>query len=575
MTRFERGILAVAMILLAVLGVGLLAAAPGASDGTPSETPSSPPGDALREGVVGRIATLDPLYATDPAERDAIALIFRGLTRLGPDGSIVPDLAASWELAANGRSWTFRLRDDVRWEDGRPVTADDVAFTVLTLQHPDYDGPFGGPWRGVVVDRLDRLTVRFRLSEPLASFLVATTQPIVPAHLLATIPVAERRRTAFGLEPVGSGPFRLVALDDVVARFERSGPAPGGGTPSLPDDPLATLPPPTPAATPPGPPRPLLGAIELRLYETAEEAAAAFRAGQVDAVGGLPAQLSADLATVPGVRRVVYPTTTVTAVVFNLRPASSPFRDARVRRAILEAIDRPAIVARVLDRAGTISDVPVPPSSTLADRTREQRDHDLAAAAKLLEAAGWRRTGDGWTLPRAEAPVAFTVDTLDEATNPGLHAVAERVVADWAALGLPATLESFGAAELVEGRLLPHEFEVAIIEINLGHDPDLFPVLASSQAAKGGSNIAGYQSLKLDALLRAARLPADLETRRARFAALSALLSEELPFLTLHFGQRIEWVRERVAGPAPRELAAGSDRFWDVLTWRLAGAPDP
>src|SRR3990172_2811274 len=193
MTVRERGLLAAGLLLLAVIGLGLVSRAPAPSVvvGSAEPTPSTPD-TALGEGVVGRIETLDPLYATDPAERDVIALLFRGLTRLGAGAAIEPDLAAGWEIADGGRTWTFTLREDVRWHDGRPAAA----------------GPFAGPGRDVIVERLGPFAVRFRLREPLASFLAATTQPIVPALLLAAIPVAERRFTAFGRGPGGGGPFR-------------------------------------------------------------------------------------------------------------------------------------------------------------------------------------------------------------------------------------------------------------------------------------------------------------------------------------------------------------------------------
>lgn len=576
MTVRERSLLAVGLLVLAILGLGLLSSPPAPGVATSTEPPPALEDTALRYGVVGAILTLDPLYATDPAERDAVALLFRGLTRPRAGAGLEPDLAESWEVADGGRTWTFTLRADVRWHDGVPVTADDVLFTVLSLQHPDYDGPVGGPWRDVIVERVAPLVVRFRLGTPLASFLTATTQPIVPAHVLMAVPVAERRFTGFGREPIGNGPFHLVALDESGARLERFGPRPGGSPTLSWADPLATLPPPTPAATPAGPPRPLLDAFELRTFATAEEAAEAFRDGRIDAVGGLSPALTAELASIAGVRRVAYPTTVVTAVVFNLRGATSPFRDPRVRRALLAAIDRSGLVADVLGDAGIVAETPISPASAFHDPAAAPPvAHDPAAAAALLETAGWSRQPDGWRVPKGRAALTFVVDTLDRETNAALNATATRVVADWMAFGLVPMLEAHGATELVEDRLLANEFDVAVVEINLGLDPDLFPLLSSGQALRGGTNVAGYQSKKLDELLLAARDSADAETRRRRFAALESVLGTELPFLTLHFGERVELFRGNVLGPMPHEIVAPAERFWDVLAWRRAGAADP
>ena len=249
----ERGILAAAVLVLVVVAGALIVSGPAAGP-VASPTPSAMTAERiLRVGTVGSISTLDPLYATDPAERDAIALLFRGLTRLGPAGTIQPDLASAWDVSEDGKTWTFDLRDDVRWHDGEPVTADDVVFTIRSLQHPDYDGPFGNPFRGLTVERLGPYQVRFVLDAPLASFLSATSQPIVPAHLLAAIPVAERRATAFSLQPVGSGPFRLASLGDDEVVLERAGPPPGGSPAAIPADPFATPAQPTPAAPAAGP----------------------------------------------------------------------------------------------------------------------------------------------------------------------------------------------------------------------------------------------------------------------------------------------------------------------------------
>ncbi|HET7676587.1 MAG TPA: hypothetical protein VFK38_01930, partial [Candidatus Limnocylindrales bacterium] len=167
----------------------------------------------------------------------------------------------------------------------------------------------------------------------------------------------------------------------------------------------------------------------------------------------------------------------------------------------------------------------------------------------------------------------FEVATVEAAANPVANAYAERVVAAWRRLGLRPRLVAYGAAELAERRLIPGRYDAAVIDVNLGLDPDLYPLLASSQAVTGGSNISGYQSAKLDALLEAARGQADPATRRARFTALQKALATELPMLPLVFADYRYLVRETLAGPAPREVSSGSDRFWDVLTWRLADGP--
>jgi peptide/nickel transport system substrate-binding protein len=571
----ERGILAAAVLVLAIVTGALIVSGPAAGPAA-SPTPSGMTAERiLRVGTVGGISTLDPLYATDPAERDAIALLFRGLTRLGPAGTIQPDLASSWEVSANGRTWTFDLRDDVRWHDGQPVTADDVVFTIRSLQHPDYDGPFGNPFRGLTVERLSSSQVRFTLDEPLASFLTATTQPIVPAHLLAAIPVAERRATAFGLQPVGSGPFRLASLGEDQVVLERAGPPPGGAPAAIPADPFATPAQPTPAAPQDGPQRPHLDALALELYPDRGALAGALEAGDVDVAGDLPVDRAKSLASRPDMREIDYPTSHLTAAVLNLRDSKSPFRDPSVRKALLMAIDREGLVAAAAGGHGVIVDVPIAPSSPLYDTSAPApMTQDQSAATKALREAGWKKVDGAWQSAAGKEPLRIEVVTVEAETNPELHAAAEQVVAAWKELGIKATLKAFPPVEFVEGQLRNGDFDAAVVEMDLGLDPDLTALLDSSQAARGGSNLSGYQSAKMDGLLSGARTAVDATTRKAKFTLLQAELLDRMPFLPLYLEDRVELTRDRLVGPTPRQISSPSDRFWDVLTWRLAETPD-
>ncbi len=121
------------------------------------------------------------------AERDLAALVFEGLTRPGPNGVPEPALAERWTVDTSGTLWTFTLRPELRWHDGVPFTADDVVFTIRSVQSPDFPGDpaLATFWRAVDVSTMDAFRVRFTLAQPYAPFLAATALPIVPRHLLS------------------------------------------------------------------------------------------------------------------------------------------------------------------------------------------------------------------------------------------------------------------------------------------------------------------------------------------------------------------------------------------------------
>ena len=573
LTRRDHVVVAVTLALLvAIAGAMVLVPAPADTSAVaaPADTSAVAAGSAapvatpvprtFRDGVVGTIATLDPLFATTRPELDIDALMFSGLTRLGPDGTVVPDLASSWTAGKDGRTWTFRLRAGATWQDGVPVTADDVAFTVRTTEDPGYHGPLAGAWQGVTVQVLDRLDVRFTLATPVADFPLAARSPILPAHLLAGQPISDLGGTSFELHPVGAGPFRLVTLDSTGAILQRTA------------DPVTS----TPAAT--LPPDPLdwnlpadIQQIDVRAFPDQGGLAAAFRAGQVDAAGGLPPDVAAQLAALPGARMVAYQRTVLTAVLLNLRFGHNLFQNPHVRRALLLAIDRDALVKAELDGLGVRADTLVPPSSWAFDSKAAGRvPYDPKAAAKELLAAGWRRSGSGWLRPGAKGAVTIELLTVDAATNPLDYAIATQIAADWKAIGLPARFTVMSADQAINQKLVPGVYDAAVVDLNVGLDADLYPLLASAQAAVGGSNLSGFQSVKLDPLLEAARAYAPQATRATRVAAVEADLAQELPILPLVYSDFPYVVRDTVQGPAPRLLSDPGERFWDVLTWRLA-----
>ena len=179
MTQRDRAVVAALSVLLVILALALVipnapaagpVAATSASPNSSAESSSALP-PIYREGIIGSPSSITPLTARTQADRDLSRLVFSGLVARGPDSTYVPDLASSWTVDSSGKTWTFSLRPGAQWQDGTPVTADDVVFTVGLLKDPAYRGPLASSWREVTVARIDAETVQFSLASPLAGFL--------------------------------------------------------------------------------------------------------------------------------------------------------------------------------------------------------------------------------------------------------------------------------------------------------------------------------------------------------------------------------------------------------------------
>jgi peptide/nickel transport system substrate-binding protein len=546
---------AFALFFVAMSAVALASsAAPGTTPG-PTAAPTLVAARPYVEGVLGHAANASPFGARSAADRDLVALLFRGLVRLGPGQSIVGDLASSWESDPSGSTWTFHLRPGLQWQDGAALTSADVVFTIKALSDPSYTGPGAGSWGEVTASAIDPRTVRLRLTTPLGGFLQAATNPIAPAHLLADVPPASLASDPFGTHPIGSGSFRLVSLDGrraVLAPVTAS--RSNNATTAF--------------------PAPYLPGIEFDYFDAVAAVEAAFASGQLDGISGLAPAEAAALGQRPGFHVVRYPTSTLLALVPNLRPGHTSYTDPAVRRGLLEAIDRSAILADPLLGFGSVADSLIPAwAPEFAPSTANANHFDPTAAKASLVAAGWKQAANGWLPTGSQDPVQVTLLSADSASNPIAFATAAAVTAAWRAIGLSVTHESMTAADILANRIEPGEFDIALVPLVIGLDPDLYPLLASSQTRTGGANLGGLQDPALDQLLINARAPGAPAQRLAAYKALQDRLTTTVPILPLVFRDEVVVFRDSLSGPTPRPIGDPGERFWDVLTWRLAEAP--
>jgi peptide/nickel transport system substrate-binding protein len=517
--RRDRAVVAVLAVLLVALGVAI--GFPGSRIGAGDEQtpgPSLPGPVTYREGVVGQVASVTPLTARTRAERTLVGLVFSGLVRPGPGTTFQPDLASSWSVDETGKTWTFRIREDAVWHDGTPVTAADVVFTARALRNREVPGPLAASWAEVTAAATGPRTVTLTLETPLGGFLAAATQPLLPAHLLSDVAIGDLASDPFGMAPIGTGAFALVEMDDAHAVLEPAAllePVQEETEAPIPTDSLASQ---GPVATPDRA-VPYLDRIEIRFFDDADALVAAFEDGELDGVAGLPGSSASGLAGDADARLLRYPTTTLSTVVLNLRPSHPELRVPAVRRGLLAAVDRDALVRDSLGGGALRADAMVPPASWAFDATVSPSvPFDAAAAATAFAAAGWTKVEGGLAAPGATTPYQLDVLAVPAEVSPSANAVANDVAEAWRAIGLTVTVTETPAAEL-STRLGEGTFTAAVVDVAFGLEPDLYPLLASSQVLAPGSNYAGLQDPALD---------------------------------------------------APRLLDDPGDRFWDVLAWRLA-----
>ncbi|MEJ2483843.1 MAG: ABC transporter substrate-binding protein, partial [Gemmatimonadota bacterium] len=285
--------------------------------------------------VAGRndIVTLNPLVSTDmESAQHQVYVLFTTLVRLGPDFEPVPWLARDWNVDPEGDRITFRLRDDLYWHDGVPVTAADVAFTwerVVDPAVPFFNPAYFDAWEAVEI--LDEHTVRFTVRPGSNRLYGWAVTAILPEHVLGDVPPSQLATHPFGtVAPVGSGPFRFVERvpgDRWVFEANPDFPEALGG-------------------------RPYADRLVYRQIPEDAVAEAALRTGEIHMIVDADPHAAARLAEDTSLVVTSYPSAEYALIAWNTR--REPFNDPDVRRAVTFAIDREAIARVVRGAYGSV-----------------------------------------------------------------------------------------------------------------------------------------------------------------------------------------------------------------------------
>ena len=534
-------------MLLAVVGIILLTLLMGATAYNVSTVLVPERGGVFREGVAGNPQYINPLLChTHEIDRDLCSLLFRGLTRLDQQGRVVPDLAERW-TAPDGLVYTFTLRENQFWHDGKPVTIDDLLFTIEMMQNPDSPilPDLAELWRSVTVEPVNEHTVRLLLDEPFAPFLDFTTIGLLPKHIWQDVPPSELLTSPLNLRPVGNGPMQATLTSAQFIRLERN--------PYSSED------------------IPMVSALEFHFYPDYPSIYAAYTEGELDGVSQV---MQSDISLAQArtdMQLFSAPLSTYVGVVFNLQNPDVPFlQDAIVRRALYHALDREQLLHDVVGGHGVLASSPIPSNNWGHAPDTPSYDYDPDEARRLLDESGWVDTDGDGTRDKDGLPMQLILLTND---GPTRIALIEQIAADWQAVGVKVVVESVSFGGFVSDFLTPRRFEAALLSWDITGDPDPFPLYHSSQIATG-QNYGGWSNQEADALVIEARSTVDPEKRRALYAQFQHLFAADVPAIPLYYPVYTYGVSERVKAVQIGPLNTPADRFatfpdWYILTRRV------
>lgn len=536
----------VVVLTLIVVAVLLLTQQPALNPIQPE--PAS--GGIYTEALVGSFGRLNPLLdLNNPADRDVDRLIFSSLLKFDSSGIPRPDLAESWANTPDGTVYNVTLRSDAVWQDGTPVTSDDVLFTIslLRTQNSAFSPDVRSMWDQVQITRINDKNIKFTLPEPFVPFLDYLTFGVLPQHLLSSLTADQLSNTDFNLAPVGSGPYKFDHLTIENGQIT-------GVVLTVSDKYYGTI--------------PFVEQIVFRYYPTPDLALKAYKSGEVLGISQVPSDLFASACSDPNLSCYSSRMPRLSMVLFNLGNNDVPFfQDKNIRLALMAGLNRQWMVDNLLNGQGIVTDSPLLPLTWAYYDGVQRIGFDPDSAINGLKAAGYVLLPDGTVRAKDTVSLSFTMVYPDDAAHAQL---AQTIQQNWAAIGVEVKLQAVSYQSLFTDFLTPRTYQAALVDLDLSRsfDPDPYPFWHQAEISSG-QNYSQWDNRTASEYLEQARVVADMGIRARLYRNFQVIFARELPALPLFYPIYTYGVDQRVQGVQAVPLFEPADRFNGIASWFL------
>ena len=535
----------------------------------------------LRVGTTQDLDSLNPFSTILVVGYEAFGLTYQYMVDSGPNLEPVPGFAESWERAADGHSWTFHIRDGMKWSDGEPATAEDACFSwQLGVDAIAADESLGA---GYLEPTMSDAGVT-KVECPDANTLIATTDdpsdrvlqiaiPVIPKHIWGKETYKTIGKAKFDAPLVGIGPYTAVEWQTgQFIRLQRN--ANYWGDQGFADE------------------------VDIVIYKTADTMVQALKSGELDYAHGVNAEQLNQLKTDPNIATTVGSANGWTQLAFNQYgadtgktikdggPSTKALLDPAFRDALGYAVDHQALVDRVLGGYGDVGTTIVPPVLTSWHvEPTTKRTFDIELAKQKLDTAGYALGSDGRRMDKEGKPITLRMFMPD---SDDTYPKAAQFIADWyGQLGIKVTTQVLSSATLGEKVLPPEagdgytaDYDIELWGWSGGIDPNgLLSIFGCDQI--GSSSDSQFCQPAYDQMYQDQLKATTPEARKAILTQMQNLIYDNAAYDILYYDANLEAYRtDRFAGWTKQPEANGTPFFtYSTLAYTkltdAAAAPSP
>ncbi|MBE3555639.1 MAG: peptide ABC transporter substrate-binding protein [Firmicutes bacterium] len=557
----------------AAILAGLLAGCGGGSNtnNTPSgNTPTSQTqqttgqpqdGGTITLGTTSDIATFDPIFISDTASSDPAGLIWSNIYDVDRQGNLVVD---DWSLAAqplqissDGLTYTIKLKPNLKWSDGQPLTADDVVFGLTMLANPDVGSPYQS-YMNTFKDAVaqDPQTVVIHTKEVDARFQrnILASNFVLPKHLLSNVKAADLQKNPFGNDPtktVTNGPYIWKSWTQKQQLELDRNPNYWG-------------------------PKPHIDTWIYKVYADQNTEVQALKNGDVDVMTGIPIPALPTVQNASNLNISNEPGPAWDYLGFNFKGSNfpsfgnqSPFAGLKTRQAIAMALNRKAIVDQALKGNGRLINGPYELTGNWASTNNGTNwPYDPAKAKQFLADDGWKMGSDG-ILQKNGHPFEFTLQY--NTGNVRREQLASIIQDELKQVGIKVDIQGVDFASWINNNINPGKYQAILLGWQNSIDPDMESIFSSKVGfPPNGQNSGWYVNKEADALWPQAYHTLDQNQRKQIYAQINKILSNDLPYVFLYqqniingYTKRVHWSQQ----DAPEPTLPGGYLYHDQVWW--------
>jgi peptide/nickel transport system substrate-binding protein len=502
-------------------------------------------GGVYTEGMVGTFSNANPIYAVSDIDLSVSKLVFDPLLDYDKNNQLINDLAESYDVDSRGLTYTVRLRDGIKWHDGKALTADDVVFTFQTIQNPDAKSPFKANWTGVKIEKVDNKTIRFILPNAYSPFPHSLTTGIIPKHKLENIDLTSFRSHPFNTkEPIGSGPFVFESADinnadnkQETIQLRKSG------------------------NYHKGPPK--LDGITLKLFKEEKELTEALNNNKIDTAAGLN-MTDKEVDN----KYKVDSFTMMSANMLFLKTTAPMLNNVKIRQALIKATNVPELLTKVGYPTVPVNE-PILKSQIGYDSAYMQFGYNKKEAIEILETQGYKYKSGEKYRSKENVPLRLGLSYLN---SPDFSRIAGTIQKQWAEVGVDLVINVSQDVEQTRKYINNHDYDILLYGINIGADPDVYAYWHSSQIdikSQIHLNLSEYKSKIADLSLETARTRSDPNIRALKYKPFIEVWRNDVPAIGLYQPRYLYVANRQVYGMNGQTINTPSDRFNNVHEWMI------